>query len=98
MVPVLLDVTQHETILSTMKLIQEELSKTKLPFVALVNNAGISRRMVAEFHELADIQKVFNTNVFGMMDLTQQSLPFLRQSQGRIVMISSVNGKIGTFV
>jgi NAD(P)-dependent dehydrogenase (short-subunit alcohol dehydrogenase family) len=46
-------------------------------------------------HDLDDIKNLFNTNLFGTIDLTQQSLPLLRESKGRIVMISSVAGKIG---
>ena len=95
LVPIMFDVTKHETNENAIHVIEEDMKKSKLPFAALVNNAGISRRMAAEFHEMDDIHKVFETNVFGMMDLTQRSLPLLRQSKGRIVMISSLNGKIG---
>ena len=97
LVPVIFDVTNHETNVEAIETIKSDMVSSKLPFVALVNNAGISRRMAAEFHDMNDIHKVFDTNVFGMMDLTQLSLPLLRESKGRIVMISSVNGKIGKF-
>jgi short-subunit dehydrogenase len=67
----------------------------KLPFVALVNNAGISRKQVAEFHDVSDAKDVFETNFFGVLDLVQQSMPHLRKSKGRIVMISSLAGFLG---
>ena len=95
LVPIVFDVTKHETNVQAVLAIEKDMADSKLPFVALINNAGISRRMVAEFHDMSDIRRVFDTNCFGMMDLTQLSLPLLRQSKGRVVMISSVNGRIG---
>ena len=95
LIPIIFDVTVHETSVDAVAIIEKDMQQSGLPFVALVNNAGISRRMVAEFHDMEDIYRVFDTNVFGMMHLTQLCLPLLRQSKGRIVMISSVNGKIG---
>lgn len=95
LIPIIFDVTKHETNIAAIETITRDVATSKLPFVALVNNAGISRRMVAEYHDMEDIHRVFDTNVFGMMDLTKLSLPLLRESKGRIVMISSVNGRLG---
>ena len=95
LIPLVFDVTKHETNVQAVHTIAQGMASSKLPFVAVVNNAGISRRMVAEFHDMEDIHRVFDTNVFGLMDLTQLTLPLLRESKGRVVMISSVNGKIG---
>lgn len=52
-------------------------------------------RVVAEFHDISDVRRVFETNLFGLMDITQLALPLLRQSKGRIVMISSLAGSVG---
>jgi NAD(P)-dependent dehydrogenase (short-subunit alcohol dehydrogenase family) len=95
LIPIVFDVTKHETNVDAIATISAAMASSGLPFVALVNNAGVSRRMAAEFHDMEDIHRVFETNVFGLMDLTQLSLSLLRQSKGRIVMISSVNGKLG---
>lgn len=70
-------------------------SESKLPLVAVVNNAGISRTSPAEYHLLQDAKEVFDTNFFGVMDLVQLTLPLLRESKGRIIMVSSVAGKVG---
>lgn len=91
LIPILLDVTSKESIEAAIKVIQA----SSKPFVALVNNAGISRGVVFEAHDIDDAKTVFETNVFGVLRLTQLALPYLRQSQGRVVMISSVAGKIG---
>jgi NAD(P)-dependent dehydrogenase (short-subunit alcohol dehydrogenase family) len=90
LVPVILDVTKHKSCTSVMQIISGDIKFTNLPFVALVNNAGISRDVINEFHPLEDARLLFDTNFFGAVDLVQQALPLLRESKGRIVMISSV--------
>lgn len=65
---------------------------------ALVNNAGIVLR--GYFEELADaeIRQVFETNVFGTMAVTRAVLPYMRAARrGRIVIVTSVGGRIGWF-
>lgn len=95
LIPIILDVTSHESINDAVTEIKKKMEDKKLPFVALVNNAGISRRAPFELHDLDDIKFVFNTNLFGTIDLTQILFPLLRESKGRIVMVSSVSGKVG---
>lgn len=90
LVPILLDVTSPESCAEAVK----TLSASSQPLVALVNNAGISRNVILEVHDLKDIRSVFETNVFGVIQLTQMALPLLRKSQGRVVMISSVAGRL----
>jgi short-subunit dehydrogenase len=56
---------------------------------ALVNNAGIhALAPVAELPE-AMLQQALNVNLFGVLRLTQASLPALRQSRGLVVNIGS---------
>jgi len=62
----------------------------------LVNNAGIGLR--GYFEDLSDeeIRKVFDANVFGVMAVTRAVLPYMREARrGRIILISSVGGRIG---
>jgi len=64
----------------------------------LVNNAGT--RLRGCFEDLTDheIRRLFDTNVFGTMAVTRAVLPHMRASRcGRIIMISSVAGKMGSF-
>ena len=62
----------------------------------LINNAGIS--MWARFDEISDlslIEQIMRVNYFGSVYCTHYALPFLKQTQGRIVGISSLTGKTG---
>lgn len=94
LIPLMIDVAQHDSVVNGVNEVRSVMSKKKLPLVALVNNAGISRHIALENHAMEDLKLLFETNVFGMIDLTQQLLPDLRDSQGRIVMISSIAGKV----
>lgn len=96
--PVMLDVTSHASCIEAVATVALYSGEKNLPVVALVNNAGISRRIVAEFHDIDDIRKVFDTNVFGLIDITQLMIQLLRNSNGRIVMISSIAGFFGKFL
>jgi len=63
----------------------------------LVNNAGIGPEngMKPSEAPMELIRQTFETNVFGLVQLTQALLPLLRQSQhGRIVNVSSVLGSL----
>ncbi len=92
--PLIVDVAVHESCVAAVESIKETMVKLKLPFVGLVNNAGINRHLPAEFQPLEDAKALFNTNVFGVLDLIQLTLPLLRESKGRIIMLSSVSGFI----
>lgn len=64
----------------------------------LVNNAGTRVRGCFEDLSEGEIRRVFDTNVFGTMAMTRAVLPYMRAAQrGRIVMITSVAGRIGSF-
>ncbi len=63
----------------------------------LVNNAGIALRGYFEDLSEEEIRQVFETNVFGTMAVTRAVLPHMRAARrGRIVMITSVGGRIGS--
>ncbi len=62
----------------------------------LINNAGIS--MWARFDELQDLtplERIMQVNYFGSVYCTHYALPHLKESQGRLVGISSLTGKTG---
>jgi NAD(P)-dependent dehydrogenase (short-subunit alcohol dehydrogenase family) len=59
----------------------------------LINNAGVGYMAVVEELRLDDLRQQFETNLFGVLRVTQAVLPGMRaQHRGRILMISSVAG------
>jgi short-subunit dehydrogenase len=63
---------------------------------ALVNNAGIT--MWAKFDEVSDLnifEQIMRVNYLGSMYCTHYALPYLKQTKGLIVGVSSLAGKTG---
>ncbi|TDF35704.1 SDR family oxidoreductase [Alteromonadaceae bacterium M269] len=65
------------------------------PVDILINNGGISQRGLARDIELKVHRDVMEINYFGTIQLTQLALPKLLKSQGMVVNIASVAGKVG---
>ena len=61
----------------------------------LINNAGISMRALFNESDLEIIYKVMNTNFWGTVFCTKYALPYLLQSNGSLVGVSSIAGHIG---
>jgi NAD(P)-dependent dehydrogenase (short-subunit alcohol dehydrogenase family) len=62
---------------------------------ALINNAGYSQSGAIETVPMEKVRAQFETNVFGLVRLTQLVLPGMRQRRsGRIVNLSSMGGKL----
>ena len=86
-----LDVTHPETITAAM----ESALKGFGDIDVLVNNAGYGAVGIFEKAEPEQIQKQFDTNVFGLMNVTRAFLPhFRKRKAGTIINISSVGGRI----
>lgn len=99
-----LDVTQQSTINAAVQLIEKESGRLDL----LVNNAAISHagkpgRTLEETTDdgkaitasLDEVRTVWETNVFGVIAVTQATLPLLRKSTAaRIVNVSSGLGSL----
>ncbi len=61
----------------------------------LINNAGVGFMAVVEELKLADLRLQYETNIFGLLRVTQAVLPHMRERKtGRILMLSSVAGII----
>lgn len=62
----------------------------------LVNNAGFGLIGAVEEVQPSEYRPMFDTNVFGLIDMTRAALPLLRRKGGgRIVNLSSVGGITG---
>lgn len=62
----------------------------------LINNAGISQKVTVADMTLADIQRIFTVNMFGLFLLTREVCGVMKeQNYGRIVHLSSVSAKRG---
>ena len=96
--PIILDVTDPESVEAAVKTVADALGTTRL--AGLVNNAGIARMGPLALQPLEDFEAHFSVNVFGMLRVTQAFVPLLGSdpartgSPGRIVNITSVGGKI----
>jgi short-subunit dehydrogenase len=65
------------------------------PLTALVNNAGYSLSGALETLALDEVRRQFETNVFGLLRLTQLVLPEMRRAgRGTIVNLSSMGGRL----
>ncbi|MBI2969072.1 MAG: SDR family oxidoreductase [Bacteroidetes bacterium] len=60
----------------------------------LINNAGISMRALFANLELKVLKELMDVNFWGSVYCTKYALPFLLQSKGTIVAVSSILGKI----
>ncbi len=73
-----------------------ELSSHPIDEFFLVNNAGVATGGPLECVTMKEVKELFDVNVFGLMELTQKLLPFIRQKRGRIINIGSISGLIAT--
>lgn len=88
-----LDVTEQASIDDAVNTIINECGS----IWGVVNNAGQMLRGYFEDLTDAEIRQLFDTNFFGTLAVTRSVLPHMRTAQqGRIVIISSVAGKIGS--
>ncbi|MCA9795475.1 MAG: SDR family NAD(P)-dependent oxidoreductase, partial [Candidatus Eremiobacteraeota bacterium] len=82
-----LDVTDEDSMVAAVEAVEGGVE-------VLVNNAGYSLSGALEELELAAVRRQFETNVFGLLRLTQLVLPGMREAGwGRIINISSMGGE-----
>jgi len=86
-----LDVTDEASMVAAVDAVKAESGRID----ALVNNAGYSQSGASETLDVDEVRRQFETNVFGLLRLSQLVLPTMReQRDGRIVNISSMGGKL----
>jgi NAD(P)-dependent dehydrogenase (short-subunit alcohol dehydrogenase family) len=86
-----LDVTDKEQISSAVRQAQARFGGSDV----LVNNAGYGYRAAVEEADDADIRQLFDTNLFGAVDMIKAVLPDMRAKRaGAILNISSIGARI----
>src|SRR5213595_2986186 len=86
-----LDVTSDESVSTLVRGVIEQFGRIDV----LVNNAGTGAAGAAEESSVAQDQRVFDINFFGLIRMTKAVLPHMRaQASGRIINISSVLGLV----
>jgi len=86
-----LDVTEESSMAAAVAAVEESEGAVGV----LVNNAGYSQSGAVESVGLDEIRTQFETNVFGLIRMSQLVLPGMRgQHYGRIVNVGSMGGKL----
>ncbi|WP_109126070.1 oxidoreductase [Dyella sp. C11] len=87
-----LDVTKSDQIEAAVAAAREKFGRIDV----LVNNAGYGYQSTAEEAVDSEVRAQFDTNVFGLFELTRAVLPTMReQRSGNILNVTSVAGMIG---
>ena len=90
--PLILDITDAAQIEAAAERIGEA-SGGRL--AGLVNNAGIALGGPREVRPIEEFRRQREVNLVGQVAVTQAMLPQLRAARGRIVLMSSIGGRIG---
>jgi NAD(P)-dependent dehydrogenase (short-subunit alcohol dehydrogenase family) len=90
--PLTIDVADEASIASAAKSVEEKIGDAGL--AGLVNNAGIVVAGPLEGLPLDGLRRQLEVNVVGQVAVTQAFIPALRRARGRIVLMSSLGGRI----
>lgn len=60
----------------------------------LINNAGMGISGAVEFTSVDESNNIIDVNIKGMVNMTRECLPYLRDTKGRIINLGSVAGEL----
>jgi len=87
------DVGDYEALCMRLEPILEEQKQLDM----VINNAGIIQPFMRVNLSVDDFRQVMDVNLFGCLNITKLTLPYLKRSQGRIINIASMAGLVGSF-
>ena len=93
LVPLSLDVTDKDSIAAAGEQVKQVLANRGMQLSGLVNNAADENLGPVEVLPLEVFRNEMEVGYFGMVAVTKAFLPLLREGNGRIVNMSSVNGR-----
>jgi NAD(P)-dependent dehydrogenase (short-subunit alcohol dehydrogenase family) len=87
-----MDVTVEDSVKNAIELIEKEAGRLD----AVVNNAGLGMVGPIELVSDNEAREIFDTNVFGVLNVCRHAIPLLRKSErGHIINITSIGGRVG---
>ncbi|BCG03368.1 short-chain dehydrogenase/reductase (plasmid) [Paraburkholderia sp. PGU19] len=87
--PVALDVTSEAQAQAAVEAAVEKFGRIDV----LINNAGFGLLAAVEESSDADVRRMYDTNVFGLLNVTRAVLPVMRkQRSGHVINMSSIGG------
>ncbi|CAN7994695.1 unnamed protein product [Ixodes pacificus] len=87
-----LDVTKEDQVELALEEVKNKLDSRVL--WSVVTNAGMPNMGPVEWQTMARIRSVFEVNVFGVIHVAKTFLPLLKNSGGRLVIVSSGLGRV----
>mmetsp|Transcript_19251 Transcript_19251/g.31002 ORF Transcript_19251/g.31002 Transcript_19251/m.31002 type:complete len:252 (-) Transcript_19251:321-1076(-) len=97
----LLDVADSKQISEAVETVTKYVNDGHGHLKGLFNNAGIwcdysnhPESLSVEFQDMNSYRKVFDVNFFGLVEMTKAFLPMLRKEKGRIIMNTSIAGRL----
>lgn len=79
------DITHREMVASAVKETINKFGRIDI----VINNAGLGYFGSIENMSMEDFDRVIKTNIYGLINVTQEVIPYLKESKGMIVNVSS---------